>query len=170
MASADKLKKDILELTRDYSKQVHSAFRPEGDSLRTEWQEGSVIPYAGRVFTEDEVLAAVSTTLDFWLTLGSEGIQMEKELSDFLGIRKCLLVNSGSSANLVAISALTSYKLKEKQIKQGDEVITVAAGFPTTVAPIIQVGAVPVFIDADPVTGNAKCEQLEQLKPGKPRP
>ena len=93
---------------------------------------------------------------------------MEKELSDFLGIRKCLLVNSGSSANLVAISALTSYKLKEKQIKQGDEVITVAAGFPTTVAPIIQVGAVPVFIDADPVTGNAKCEQLEQAyKPGK---
>ena len=70
--------------------------------------------------------------------------------------------------NLVAISALTSYKLKEKQIKQGDEVITVAAGFPTTVAPIIQVGAVPVFIDADPVTGNAKCEQLEQAyKPGK---
>ena len=168
MANANKLKKDILDLTRDYSKLIHSAFRPEGDTLRTEWQEGSVIPYAGRVFTEEEVTAAVSTTLDFWLTLGSEGVQMEKELSEFLGIRKCLLVNSGSSANLVAISALTSYKLKEKQIKQGDEVITVAAGFPTTVAPIIQVGAVPVFIDADPVTGNAKCEQLEQAyRPGK---
>ena len=117
MANANKLKKDILDLTRDYSKLIHSAFRPEGDTLRTEWQEGSVIPYAGRVFTEEEVTAAVSTTLDFWLTLGSEGVQMEKELSEFLGIRKCLLVNSGSSANLVAISALTSYKLKEKQIK-----------------------------------------------------
>ena len=82
MASANNLKKEVLELTRDYSKLIHSAFRPEGDSLRTEWKEGSVIPYAGRVFTEEEVIAAVSTTLDFWLTLGSEGVQMEKEFSD----------------------------------------------------------------------------------------
>ena len=87
---------------------------------------------------------------------------MEKELSEFLGARKCLLVNSGSSANLVAISTLTSHKLKEKKISQGDEVITVAAGFPTTVAPIIQIGAKPVFIDADPITGNARCDQLEK--------
>ena len=119
-------------------------------------------PCAGRVFTEDEVEAAVSSTLDFWLTLGTEGEAFQKELAAFLGVRYSLLVNSGSSANLVAISALTSTKLPEtRRIKPGDEVITVAAGFPTTVAPIVQVGAVPVFIDADPITGNARCDQLE---------
>ena len=78
MTSVNKLKKDILKLTEDYSKQIHSAFRPEGDFLRADWEEGSVIPYAGRVFTEEEVVAAVSSTLDFWLTLGSEGKNMEK--------------------------------------------------------------------------------------------
>jgi len=104
----------------------------------------------------------VGTTLDFWLTLGSEGAAMESELAAFLGVRHSLLVNSGSSANLVAISALTSHRLPaERRLRPGDEVITVAAGFPTTVAPILQVGAVPVFIDADPVTGNARCDQLE---------
>ena len=94
---------------------------------------------------------------------------MEKELAAFLGVRHSLLVNSGSSANLVAISALTSAKLPaQRRIKPGDEVITVAAGFPTTVAPIVQVGAVPVFIDADPITGNACCDQLESAySPGK---
>jgi len=157
------LKQQILQLTREYSRQVHAAFRPASDPNRKPWQEGSPIPYAGRVFTEDEVEAAVSATLDFWLTLGQEGEAFQKELAAFLGVRHSLLVNSGSSANLIAISALTSHKLPEKQrIKPGDEVITVAAGFPTTVAPIIQVGAVPVFIDADPVTGNARCEQLEE--------
>ena len=126
------------------------------------------IPYAGRVFTEEEVVAAVSSTLDFWLTLGTQGSKMENELSEFLGVKKCLLVNSGSSANLVAISALTSYKLGEKKINKGDEVITVAAGFPTTVAPILQIGAKPVFIDADVITGNANCDQLEKAyKKGK---
>ena len=125
------------------------------------WQKGTTIPYAGRVFTEEEVEAAVASTLDFWLTLGVEGEAFQKELAAFLGVRQSLLVNSGSSANLVAISALTSAKLPEaRRIKPGDEVITVAAGF-TTVAPIVQVGAVPVFIDADPITGNARCEHLE---------
>ena len=124
--------------------------------------EAGTIPYAGRVFTEEEVEAAVASTLDFWLTLGTEGEAFQHELASFLGVRHSLLVNSGSSANLVAISALTSAKLPEaRRIKPGDEVITVAAGFPTTVAPIVQIGAVPVFIDADPVTGNARCEQLE---------
>ena len=114
-------------------------------------------------FTEDEVEAAVSSTLDFWLTLGSEGAGMEKELAAFMGVRYSLLVNSGSSANLIAISALTSPKLShDKRIKPGDEVITVAAGFPTTVAPIVQIGAIPVFIDADPITGNPRCDQLEK--------
>ena len=101
--------------------------------------------------------------------LGSEGEALQDELAEFLGVRHSLLVNSGSSANLIAISALTSSKLPDTlRIKPGDEVITVASGFPTTVAPIVQVGAVPVFIDADPVTGNARCEQLvEAYTPGK---
>jgi CDP-6-deoxy-D-xylo-4-hexulose-3-dehydrase len=163
------LKQQILELTREYSRQAHAAFRPAADPQRAPWQKGSVIPYAGRVFAEDEVEAAVSATLDFWLTLGHEGEAFQRELADFLGVRHSLLVNSGSSANLIAISALTSPKLPEqRRIKPGDEVITVAAGFPTTVAPIVQVGAVPVFIDADPITGNARCDQLvAAYSPGK---
>lgn len=169
MTSLPDLKNQILKLTREYSRQAHASFRPADDSLRRPWAEGKPIPYAGRVFTEDEVEAAVSTTLDFWLTLGVEGTAMEKELASFLGVRHSLLVNSGSSANLIAIAALTSPKLEAiKRISPGDEVITVAAGFPTTVAPIVQVGAVPVFIDANPITGNARCDQLEAAyRPGK---
>ncbi len=169
MTSLSELKAQILSLTREYSLQAHAAFRPANDPLRKPWTEGTPIPYAGRVFTADEVEAAVSTTLDFWLTLGVEGTAMEKELAAFLGVRHSLLVNSGSSANLIAIAALTSHKLpKQRRILPGDEVITVAAGFPTTVAPIVQVGAVPVFIDAHPITGNARCEQLEEAyAPGK---
>lgn len=163
MTSLPELKQQILKLTKDYARQVHSAYRPADDPARSPWIEGSSIPYAGRVFTEDEVEAAVSSTLDFWLTLGSEGAGMEKELAAFMGVRYSLLVNSGSSANLIAISALTSPKLShDKRIKPGDEVITVAAGFPTTVAPIVQIGAIPVFIDADPITGNPRCDQLEK--------
>lgn len=169
MSDLSALKQEILRLTREYSRQAHGAFRPATDPDRKPWEPGTPIPYAGRVFTEDEVEAAVSSTLDFWLTLGSEGEAFQRELAAFLGVRHSLLVNSGSSANLVAISALTSHKLPdEKRIKPGDEVITVAAGFPTTVAPIVQVGAVPVFIDANPITGNARCEQLElAYSPGK---
>ncbi|MGH8048342.1 MAG: lipopolysaccharide biosynthesis protein RfbH, partial [Chthoniobacterales bacterium] len=129
----------------------------------------SVVPYAGRVFTEDEVAAAVGATLDFWLTLGPEGEAFEKELATWLGVRHSLLVNSGSSANLVAFSALTTHKLPDhKRIRPGDEVITVAAGFPTTVAPILQFGAVPVFLDNDPATGNVRADQLDAaFSPGK---
>jgi CDP-6-deoxy-D-xylo-4-hexulose-3-dehydrase len=158
-----------LSNTRQFSRLQHGSFRPAADPDRTPWQEGSTIPYAGRVFTEHEVEAAVASTLDFWLTLGKEGEAFQQELALFLGVRHSLLVNSGSSANLVAISALTSPKLpEERRIRPGDEVITVAAGFPTTVAPIVQVGAVPVFIDADPITGNARCDQLEAAySPGK---
>lgn len=127
------------------------------------------VPYAARVFGPEEVEAAVGSTLDFWLTLGKEGAAMEKGLADFLGVRHVLLVNSGSSANLVAFSALTSHKLPPaRRIRPGDEVITCAAGFPTTVAPIIQNGAVPVFIDNDPITGNLDPTQLElAYVPGK---
>ena len=156
------LKQQILALTREYSRQVHGAFRPAADPQRTPWQEGSPIPYAGRVFTEDEVEAAVSSSLDFWLTLGEEGAAFEKELADVLGVRSSLLVNSGSSANLIALSTLTSPLIEaERRLRPGDEVITCAAGFPTTVAPILQNGCVPMFVDADPVTANLRVEQLE---------
>jgi len=162
MKDPQALKQEILRLAREYSREVHGSFRPAADPKRQPWLEGTTIPYAGRVFTEDEVEAAVCSALDFWLTLGTEGEAFQKELASFLGVRHSLLLNSGSSANLVAISALTSAKLPEaRRLKPGDEVITVAAGFPTTVAPIVQVGAVPVFIDADPITGNARCDRLE---------
>lgn len=163
MTDPSSLRKEILRLTREYSRLVHCAYRPASDRFRQPWANGTPIPYAGRVFTELEVEAAVSSTLDFWLTLGPEGEAFQDELSAFLGVRHSLLVNSGSSANLIAISSLTSPKLPDhRRIKPGDEVITVAAGFPTTVSPIVQVGAVPVFIDADPITGNACCDQLDE--------
>jgi CDP-4-dehydro-6-deoxyglucose reductase, E1 len=170
MSSAAALKAEILRLTREYSRLTHSANLPGNDPAHASFIPGeTTIPYAGRVFSEDEVEAAVSSTLDFWLTLGPEGEAMEKELAEFMGVKHCLLVNSGSSANLVAFSALTTHKLPEhKRIRPGDEVITVAAGFPTTVTPIIQAGAVPVFIDAKILTGNADCSLLEAaFSPGK---
>jgi CDP-6-deoxy-D-xylo-4-hexulose-3-dehydrase len=166
----EQLRAEILRLTREYSRRVHTQYRPGNDPLRSPFEPGTTaIPYAGRVFDEDEVEAAVASSLDFWLTLGPEGTAFERELAEFLGVRSCLLVNSGSSANLVALATLTSHKLStEKRIRPGDEVITVAAGFPTTVAPIIQHGAVPVFIDANSVTGNADCSYLEvAYSPGK---
>ena len=105
MENISELKRKILELTRDYSKKAHTAFRPGKDDLRLDWEEGMSIPYAGRVFTEEEVVAAVSSSLDFWLTLGTEGGTWKVSYQN-VGVKKCLLVNSGSSANLVAISAL----------------------------------------------------------------
>jgi CDP-6-deoxy-D-xylo-4-hexulose-3-dehydrase len=162
MRSPAELKAEILRLTREYSGLMHRANRPS-ELQNLPFEPGkTLIPYAGRVFTADEVEAAVGSTLDFWLTLGPEGEAFERELAQFLGVSHSLLVNSGSSANLVALSALTTHKLpKERRILPGDEVITVAAGFPTTVTPIIQNGAVPVFIDNDPVTGNLRVDQLE---------
>lgn len=172
MSDAARIKQQILALTREYSALVHGPQRPGFEATASErpFIAGvTPVPYAGRVFTEDEVEAAVSATLDFWLTLGPEGDAMERELASFLGVKRSILVNSGSSANLVAFSALTSHKLPEEmRIRLGDEVITCAAGFPTTVAPIIQNGAVPVFIDNHPVTGNADTRTLEEAyRPGK---
>jgi CDP-4-dehydro-6-deoxyglucose reductase, E1 len=156
------LKAKILELTREYSKRVHAANRPGSDPEKTIRKDGDVIPYAGRVFDEDEVEAAVSATLDFWLTLGPEGEELQKELAALIGVKRTLLVNSGSSANLIAVASITTHKLPaHRRLMQGDEIITCAAGFPTTVAPIIQNGAVPVFIDNHPFTGNACMDQLE---------
>ncbi|HEV3409197.1 MAG TPA: lipopolysaccharide biosynthesis protein RfbH, partial [Chthoniobacterales bacterium] len=164
MMTPDEIKRQILDLARQYSRAVHAGNLPgygDYDKRRRFTAGQDTVPYAGRVFTEDEVEAAVSSTLDFWLTLGKEGEKFEETFSKFLGVKTSILVNSGSSANLLAISALTSPKLKERQIRYGDEVITVAAGFPTTVAPILQNGLVPVFIDNDPVTLNARVDQLE---------
>jgi CDP-6-deoxy-D-xylo-4-hexulose-3-dehydrase len=168
-ATPEELKAEILRLTRAYSEAMHQANLPGSESVRPFVPGSSLIPYAGRVFDADEVEAAVSSTLDFWLTLGPEGEAFEKELAQWLGVKHSLLVNSGSSANLVAFSALTTHKLPaHRRIQPGDEVITVAAGFPTTVAPILQSGAIPVFIDNDPVTGNVRVEGLEAAwVPGK---
>ena len=165
MHKATQLKADILRLCREYSASVHRSNRPGNDPLRNASDHfipgETTVPYAGRVFTEDEVEAAVGATLDFWLTLGPEGEAFEEALAKHLGVQSSLLVNSGSSANLLAIAALTSPSLKERRLRAGDEVITVAAGFPTTVAPILQHGLVPVFIDNNTATLNARVEQLE---------
>ncbi|MFA4828548.1 MAG: lipopolysaccharide biosynthesis protein RfbH [Thermodesulfovibrionales bacterium] len=122
---------------------------------------GDRIPYAGRVFDEKEISNLVDSSLDFWLTTGRYAERFEKEFSQFLGVKYCSLANSGSSANLLAFMALTSLKLGDRRINKGDEVITVAAGFPTTVAPIIQYGAIPVFVDVSLPTYNIDCSQME---------
>ena len=170
------LKAEILRLTREFSRLAHRANRPareaaDSPARRPKFIPGqTTVPYAGRVFDEEEVAAAVSSTLDFWLTLGKEGEAFEEGLAGFLGVKKSVLCNSGSSANLLAVSALSSPKLGSRRLKPGDEIITVAAGFPTTVAPIVQNGFIPVFIDNDPDTLNARVEQLEAaFAPGKTR-
>ena len=128
---------------------------------KKEFSPGDRIPYAGRVFDEAEIINLVNSSLDFWLTAGRYAERFEKEFASFLGVQHCSLTNSGSSANLLALMALTSPKLKERRIKPGDEVITVAAGFPTTVAPIIQYGAVPVFVDISLPTYNIDVTLLD---------
>ncbi|MPQ32924.1 lipopolysaccharide biosynthesis protein RfbH [Clostridium estertheticum] len=133
------LRLNILENVREYYDEV---FKNKED-----WTEGNKINYGGRYFDEDEMINLTEATLDFWLTTGRFCDKFEKEFAQFLGVKYCSLTNSGSSANLLAFMALTSPKLKDRRIKKGDEVITVAAGFPTTIAPILQYGAVPVFVD-----------------------
>lgn len=154
------LKKQILELTRQYAIEKHSAFFPH--EKNTNKKIITAAPYSGRVFNESEVEAAVDSCLDFWLTLGRNGDIFEKKLSKYLGIRRSILANSGSSANLLAISALSSFKLKDRQIKRGDEIITAAAGFPTTVAPIVQNGFIPVFVDINPETLNCEIDNIKE--------
>ncbi len=138
----------ILDLVRDYYHARHAG-RPGNGT----------VPYAGRVFDENEMVAAVDAVLDFWLTLGPQGDAFERELAAYVGAAHALLVNSGSSANLVAFATLTSPQL-ERPLQPGDEVITVAAGFPTTVAPIVQYGCVPVFVDVDANTANVLPDRL----------
>lgn len=127
-----------------------------------EFKEGDRINYSGRVFDEKELCALVDSSLDFWLTMGRYSDKFEKEFAEFLDVKYCSVVNSGSSANLIAFSALTSPLLKDRKINKGDEVITVAAGFPTTVAPIIQYGAVPVFVDVTIPEYNINTNMLEE--------
>ncbi len=146
------LRGQIIGLVRQYYREHHqkSAFRA-GEST---------VPYGGRVYDDEEMVAGVESLLDFWLTLGPEGDQFEAELSQFVGVRHALLVNSGSSANLVAFATLTSPDCPDR-LQPGDEVITTATGFPTTVAPILQYGCVPVFLDVDLRTANIKVEDLD---------
>jgi CDP-6-deoxy-D-xylo-4-hexulose-3-dehydrase len=153
----EQLKKEILKKVTEYYQLVHSP------QQHKPFVAGETrVNYAGRVFNEREMTNLMDASLDFWLTYGNYSRAFEKQLAEYLGIRWTLLVNSGSSANLLAFMALTSPLLKERQIQRGDEVITIACGFPTTVAPIIQYGAVPVFIDVELDTVNVDATQLEQ--------
>lgn len=124
--------------------------------------EGDRIPYASRVYDEQEMCILVDAALDFWLTAGRFAEEFERKFAEYLGIRFCSLVNSGSSANLIAFMALTSPLLGDRRVKRGDEVITVAAGFPTTVTPMIQFGAVPVFVDVTIPQYNIDITKLEE--------
>nr|WP_323668389.1 lipopolysaccharide biosynthesis protein RfbH [Aliarcobacter butzleri] len=152
----EQLKQEILQKTKEYYELVHKPNQTK------KFVDGETrVNYAGRVFDEKEMQYLVDSSLDFWLTYGDYSKKFEKQLSKYLGVRYSFLVNSGSSANLLAFYALTSPLLKERQIKRGDEVITVAAGFPTTVAPIVQYGAVPVFVDMDLKYANVDVTQLE---------
>jgi len=126
------------------------------------WDESKVIPFSGRIYDYEEVSNLIDASLDFWITSGPYSKEFEVKFADYMSQKYCLLVNSGSSANLVAFSSLTSPLLGERRVRAGDEVITVAAGFPTTVAPIIQNQCVPVFVDVDIETLNIDVAKLEQ--------
>lgn len=146
-------RQEILALVSDY----YHEYKEQKETF----QPGQRISYAGRVFDDKEMCSLVEAALDFWLTTGRFADEFEKEFAKYLGVCYASLVNSGSSANLIAFSALTAPELGERQIKRGDEVITVAAGFPTTITPIIQYGAVPVFVDVTIPQYNVDVSQLE---------
>ncbi|WP_314318982.1 lipopolysaccharide biosynthesis protein RfbH [Fusobacterium pseudoperiodonticum] len=148
------LRKQILELVDEYCKNFHLKEK--------EFEEGDRISYGGRKFNSEEMINLVDSSLDFWLTSGRYCDQFEKEFAEILGVKYVSLVNSGSSANLIAFMTLTAPELKERRINRGDEVITVACGFPTTIAPVIQYGAIPVFLDVTLPTYNIDVTQLEK--------
>ncbi len=151
----EQARQEILDLVADYCEKYHL-------QNKKPYEPGDRIPYASRVYDAHEMTNLVDSALEFWLTSGRYTEQFEKKLSEYLGVRYCSLVNSGSSANLNAFMALTSPLLGERQIRRGDEVITVAAGFPTTVAPMIQYGAVPVFVDVTIPQYNIDVTQLKK--------
>ena len=144
----------ILELVAQYCDKFHNR--------KTEFKVGDRIPYASRVYDNAEMVNLVDSSLEFWLTSGRYTDKFEEDLAKFLGVKYCSLVNSGSSANLNAFMALTSPLLGERMIRRGDEVITVAAGFPTTVTPIIQYGVVPVFVDVTIPQYNIDVELMQE--------
>lgn len=146
-------RENILKMVEEYCNQYHQ---------KKEYIKGNRIPYASRVYDSKEMVNLVDSSLEFWLTAGRYTRQFEQKLADYLKVKYCSLVNSGSSANLIAFMALTSPLLEERAIKRGDEVITVAAGFPTTVTPIIQFGAVPVFVDVTIPQYNIDVTKLEE--------
>ncbi len=150
----EEARSQILKLVADYCDKYHNQKGP--------FEEGQRIPYASRVYDSHEMVNLVDSALEFWLTSGRYTDQFEKGFSDYLGVRFCSLVNSGSSANLIAFMTLTSPLLGERRVKRGDEVITVAAGFPTTVTPVIQYGAVPVFVDVTIPQYNIDVTKLEE--------
>lgn len=150
--SKEQAREEILDKVREYCEQFHA---------KKLYAEGDRIPYASRVYDGDEMSNLVDSALEFWLTSGRYTDEFESEFAKYLGVKYCSLVNSGSSANLLAFMVLTSPLLGERQIQRGDEVITVAAGFPTTITPIIQYGAVPVFLDVTIPQYNIDVTQLE---------
>lgn len=147
-------REEILSMVGEYCKTFHLKEK--------EYHEGDRIPYASRVYDESEMKNLVDSALEFWLTSGRYTEQFERELAEYIGVKFCSLVNSGSSANLLAFMTLTSPLLGDRRINRGDEVITVAAGFPTTVTPYLQYGAVPVFLDLTIPQYNIDVRQLEQ--------
>lgn len=149
-------REEILELVKEYCDTFHNQKKP--------FEEGDRISYASRVYDHKEMVNLVNSSLEFWLTSGHYTDEFEKKFAKYLGVRFCSLVNSGSSANLLAFMTLTSPLLKERQIKRGDEIITVAAGFPTTVNPAIQYGAVPVFVDVTIPQYNIDVTMLEAAR------
>jgi CDP-6-deoxy-D-xylo-4-hexulose-3-dehydrase len=150
----EEARQQILDLVADYCENYHI-------KNKKEFEPGDRIPYASRVYDANEMVNLVDSALEFWLTSGRYTDEFEAKLAKYLGVRYCSLVNSGSSANLNAFMALTSPLLGDRQIKRGDEVITVAAGFPTTVTPMIQYGAVPVFVDVTIPQYNIDVTRLE---------
>ncbi len=147
-------RESILEQVKEYCDKYHNQEKP--------FEEGDRIPYASRYYGHEEMVNLVDSSLEFWLTSGRYTDKFEKEFAQYLGIKHCSLVNSGSSANLLAFMALTSPLMGDRRIMPGDEVITVAAGFPTTIAPIIQYGAVPVFVDMTIPQYNMDASMLEE--------
>ena len=147
-------REEILGMVAEYCDKYHNQ--------KKEFVDGQRIPYASRVYDHQEMVNLVDSSLEFWLTAGRYTDEFEKKFAQYLGVKFCSVVNSGSSANLNAFMALTSNLLGDRRIKRGDEVITVAAGFPTTVSPIIQYGAIPVFVDVTIPQYNIDVTKLEE--------
>ena len=152
-STEEQARQAILKLVGEYCDTFHKP--------KTDFKPGDRINYASRVYDSDEMCRLVDSALEFWLTSGRYTDEFEKAFADYLGVRYCSLVNSGSSANLLAFMTLTSPLLGERQVLPGDEMITVAAGFPTTISPAVQYGVVPVFIDITIPQYNMDVTRLE---------